>query len=127
MEILCELHSFIPGHTSNCLAHCCDHAVNLAFDIALFFWLFDAPTGYHQLAVYPELQEKLTFKGTDTIKWTYTVMPFKLTNNPTTFIQMIHDLDSALQDLGTWLDISVDDNTNTNIIVDDIFQLGSIL
>jgi hypothetical protein len=42
---------------------CCDHAVNLAFGIALFFWLFDAPTGYHQLAVSPELQEKLCSKG----------------------------------------------------------------
>jgi hypothetical protein len=49
---------------------CCDRTVNLAFGIALFFWLFDAPTGYHQLAVSPELQEKLAFQGTDAINWT---------------------------------------------------------
>ncbi len=42
---------------------CCDCAVNLAFGIALFFWLFNAPAGYHQLAVYPESQEKFGSKG----------------------------------------------------------------
>jgi hypothetical protein len=84
--------------------------------IALFFWLFDAPTGYHQLAVSSELQKKLAFQGTDAIKWAYTVMPCGPTK------QMIHDLGSAWKDLATWSGISVDDNTNTNIIVDDIFN-----
>jgi hypothetical protein len=101
---------------------CCDCAVNLAFGITLFFWLFDAPTGYHQLAISPELQENLAFQGTDTIKWTYTVMPLGPTNGPATFIQMIHDLNSAWKDLATQSGISVDDNMNTNIIVDDIFN-----
>jgi hypothetical protein len=55
--------------------------------------MFDAPTGYHQLAISPELQEKLAFQGTDTIKWTYMVMSFRPTNGPVVFIQMIHDLD----------------------------------
>ncbi len=74
---------------------CCDYAVNVAFGIALFFWLYDAPTGYHQLSVSPELQEKLAFQGTDTIKWTYIVMPFGPTICPATLIPMIHDLNSA--------------------------------
>jgi hypothetical protein len=39
----------------------CDCTVNLAFGIALFFWLFDAPTGYHRLGVSLETQEKLAF------------------------------------------------------------------
>jgi hypothetical protein len=68
------------------------------------------------------LQEKLAFQGTDAIKWTYMVMPFGPTNDPATFIQMIHDIDSAWKDLATWSGINVDDNTNTNIIVDDIFN-----
>jgi hypothetical protein len=89
----------------------CDCAVNLAFGVSLFFWLFDAPTGYHQLAISPESQEKLAFQGTDAIKWIYTVMPFGPTNGPATFIQMIHDLDSAWKDpLARY------------IIVDDIFN-----
>ncbi len=85
-QVTCQITYPIP---------CCDRAVNLASGIALFFWLFDAPTGYHQIAVSLELQEKLAFQGTDAIKWTYTVMPFRPTNGPATFIQMIHDLDSA--------------------------------
>ena len=43
----------------------CDCAVNLALGIALFICLFDAPTGYHQLAVSPETQENLAFQDTD--------------------------------------------------------------
>jgi hypothetical protein len=35
---------------------------------------------------------------------------------------MIHDQDSVWKDLATWSGISVDDNTNTNIIVDDILN-----
>jgi hypothetical protein len=100
----------------------CDPAVNLAFGIALFFWLFDAHTGYHQLAISPESQEKLAFQSTDAIKWTYTVMPFGPTNGPVTFTEMIHDLDSAWKDLAARSGLNVDDNTNTNIIVDDIFN-----
>jgi hypothetical protein len=53
---------------------------------------------------------------------TYTGMPFGPTNGPATFIQMIHDLNSAWKDLATQSGINVDDNTNTNIIVDDIFN-----
>jgi hypothetical protein len=49
-------------------------------------------------------------------------MPFGPTNGPATFIQMIHDLDSAGKDLATRSGISVDDNTNTNIIVNTIFN-----
>ncbi len=94
----------------------CDRAVNLAFSIALFFWLFGAPTGYYQLA------EKLAFQGTDAIKWTYTVMLFGPTNSPANFIQMIHDFNSAWKDLAARSGLNVDDNTNTNIIMDVIFN-----
>jgi len=51
---------------------------------------YDAPMGYHQMAVSPETQEKLAFQGPDAIKWTYTVMPFGPTNGPAMFITMIH-------------------------------------
>jgi hypothetical protein len=49
-------------------------------------------------------------------------MLFGTTNGPATSIQMIHDLDSAWKGLATRSSISVDDNTNTNIIVDDIIN-----
>ena len=59
-----------------------------------FYWLFDAPMGYHQLAIALASQEKLAFQGPDAIKWMYTVIPFGPTNKPATFVNFIHDLDS---------------------------------
>ena len=100
----------------------CDMAVGMAFGSSQFLWMYDAPTGYHQLSVLPETQEKLAFQGPDAIKWTNTVMPFGPTNGPATFIQMIHDLDFAWKELAKQCGLTIDDDTNTNIIVDDIFN-----
>ena len=79
----------------------CDSAVFVEFGNGRFLWLFDAPSGYHQLAVAIASQEKLAFQGPDAIKWTYTVMPFGPTNGPATFISMIYDLDSQWKALAT--------------------------
>jgi hypothetical protein len=98
----------------------CDSAVFNEFGRALWWWMFDAPMGYHQLAVAPESQEKLAFQGVDAIKWTYTVMPFGPTNGPATFINFIHDIDSVWKELSKSHGITIDDDTNTRIIVDDI-------
>jgi hypothetical protein len=97
----------------------CDNTVTLAFGMALYFWLFDATINYNQLSVSPKSQEKLVFQGTDAIKWTCAVMPFGPTNGPATFIQ---DLDSAWKDLASRSGVVVDNDTNTNIIVDNIFN-----
>ena len=72
----------------------CDSAVFNKFGRGEWWWMFDAPMGYHQLAVALASQEKLAFQGVDAIKWTYTVMPFGPTNGPATFINFIHDVDS---------------------------------
>ena len=98
----------------------CDSAVFNEFGRALWWWMFDSPMGYHQLAVAPESQEKLAFQGVDAVKWTYTVMPFGPTNGPATFINFIHDIDSIWKELSKSHGITIDDNTNTRIIVDDI-------
>ena len=45
-----------------------DSAVFVEFGNGQFLWLFDAPSGYHQLAVEKESQEKLAFQGPDVIK-----------------------------------------------------------
>jgi hypothetical protein len=97
-------------------------AVGMAFGSSKFLWMYDAPMGYHQLLVSPETQEKLAFQEPNAIKWTYTVMPFGPTNRPATFIQMIHDLDSAWKVLMAKCGLTIDEDTNTNIIVDDIFN-----
>ena len=43
----------------------CDSAVFVEFGNGQFLWLFDAPSGYHQLAVERASQEKLAFQGPD--------------------------------------------------------------
>ena len=105
----------------------CDLAINEEFGMGQFYWLFDAPMGYHQLAVATESQEKLAFQGPDAIKWTYTVMPFGPTNGPATFINFIHDVDSQWKLLAQSLGVVIDDDTNTKIIVDDIFSWAKFL
>jgi hypothetical protein len=77
----------------------CDLAVCNKFGLGTWMWMFDLPTGYHQLAVSPESQEKLAFQEVDDIKWTYTVMPFEPTNGPATFITFIHDVNSIWKEL----------------------------
>ena len=47
-------------------------------------------------------------------------MPFGPTNGPATFINFIHDLDSVWKELAKKNGVSIDTNTNTRIIVDDI-------
>ena len=105
----------------------CDSAVFNEFGNGLWLWMFDAPMGYHQLAVEKSSQKKLAFQGVDAIKWTYTVMPFGPTNEPATFINFIHDIDSVWKDLARKLGITIDDNTNTKIIVDDIVSWAETL
>ncbi len=92
-----------------------------------FYWLFDAPMGYHQLAVALDSQEKLAFQGPDAIKWTYTVMPFGPKNRPATFTNFIHNVNSQWKSLAQSLGVVIDDDTITKIIVDDIFSWAKIL
>jgi hypothetical protein len=57
----------------------------------------------------------------------YTVMPFGPTNGPATFINFIHDVDSQWKALAKSLGVVINDNTNTKIIVDDIFSWATTL
>ncbi len=47
---------------------CCDSAVLEEFGMGLWLWLYDALSGYHQLAVTLASQEKLAFQGPNAIK-----------------------------------------------------------
>jgi hypothetical protein len=98
----------------------CDLAVFNKFGLGKWMIMFDAPMGYHQLAIAQASQEKLAFQGVDAIKWTYTVMPFGPTNGPATFINFIHDIASVWKDLASQNGIPINDDTNTRIIVDNI-------
>jgi hypothetical protein len=89
--------------------------------------MFNAPMGYHQLAVALARQEKIAFQGVDAIKWAYTVMPFGPTNGPLTFINFIHDINSVWKELAQERGVPIDDDTNTKIIIDDIVSWAKVL
>jgi hypothetical protein len=105
----------------------CDLAINEEFGLAIFFWLWDAPMGYHQLAVALASQEKLAFQGPNIIKWTHTIMPFGPTNKLATFINFIHDVHSQWKAFAQQSGLVIDDDTNTKIIVDDILSWSDLL
>ena len=100
----------------------CDAAVSLAFGDAQWFWLMDAPQGYHQIRVSNCSREKLAFAGPDAIKYTYNVMPFGPVNGPAIFITFIHDMNATWQLLAKERGIPIGDDNNTKIIVDDIWN-----
>jgi hypothetical protein len=101
--------------------------INEEFGMGRLQWLFDAPMGYHQLTVTLASQEKLLFQGPDAIKWTYTVMPFRPTNGPATFINFIQDIDSQWEACAKSFGVVINDDTNTKIIVDNIFSWETII
>ena len=49
-------------------------------------------------------------------------MPFGPVNAPAVFISLIHDMDSTWKSLAEQDGIQINDDTNTKIIVDDIFS-----
>ena len=70
---------------------------------------------------------KLAFAGPDATKWTYTVMPFGLVNGPSTFIAFIHYVNSTWKDLARSCGLTIDEDTNTNIIFDNILSWSKTL
>ena len=125
MAILCELCSsqLVTRVITYPISHC-DSAVSEEFGQSWWMWMFDAPSGYHQLAVALASQEKLAFQGPDAIKWTYTVMSCGPTNGPATFVNFIHDVDSQWKTLAWSLGIDIGNNTNTRVIIDNIVSHG---
>ncbi len=51
-------------------------------------------------------------------------MPFGPTNGPAMFVNFIHDVDSQWKALAAKSGLEIDNDTNTKIIVDDIFLWG---
>jgi hypothetical protein len=121
--------NYIPLNGDTCVVAypipCCDTAVFTEFCMGRYIWMFDAPMGYHQLAVALASQEKLAFQWVDAIKWTYNVMPFGPTNGPATFVSFIYDIDSVWKKLSTSHGIPIGDTKNTRIIINDIVSWSS--
>eukprot|EP00956_Cyclotella_meneghiniana_P037713 scaffold143282_cov76-Cyclotella_meneghiniana.AAC.4 len=100
----------------------CDAAVNIDFGRSVVFWVMDAPQGYHQLRAAAGTRLKLAFAGPDAIKYAYNVMPFGPVNGPYIFIQFMHDMDSRWKEIAEAAGITIDEDTNSRLIVDDIFS-----
>jgi hypothetical protein len=49
-------------------------------------------------------------------------MPFGPVNGPVTFIAFMHDMDSCWKDVATARGVPINDNNNTRMIVDDLFN-----
>jgi hypothetical protein len=49
-------------------------------------------------------------------------MPFSPANGPAIFIAFMHDLDSTWKDLARFLGLTIDEDLNTNVIVDNILS-----
>jgi hypothetical protein len=101
---------------------CCNLAVFPTFNGGLWMWLFHAPMGYHQILVAFESQMKLAFAGPNAIKRTYTIMLFGPVNGLFTFVAFIHDIDSTWKNFARSCGLTIDKDTNTNIIVDNILS-----
>ena len=54
-------------------------------------------------------------------------MPFGPVNGPYNSISFIHDMDSTWKSVAALRGISIDENTNTRIIVDDILSWAQLL
>jgi hypothetical protein len=97
----------------------CDSTINEEFGLGVLYWLFDAPMGYHELAValtkrsWPSKARMLSRGPT-------VLCPLAQQNGPTTFIQFIHDVDSQWKALAVKSGLVIDNDTNTKIIVDNI-------
>jgi hypothetical protein len=101
---------------------CCNPAVQLKFYNGQWMWMWDAPQGYHQIGLECKSQDKLAFSGPDATKWAYNIMPFRPVNSTATFIAFIHDTDSPWKDLACSYGVTIDKDTKTNIIVDNILH-----
>jgi len=86
---------------------------------ACFFTKMDLTTGYHQVRMHASDTWKTAFKTKFGI-FEWLVMPFRLTNAPTTFMRFINDVFRA--HLGKFVVIYLDDNLIFNKSWEDHLQ-----
>ena len=100
----------------------CDNATQYSFGNAVRHFLLDCPQGFHQIGVNKRSRMKLAFAGPDAMIFTYNVMPFGPVNGPSCFIAMMFDMRHEWQQLARSRGVKIDENTDTKVIVDDLFN-----
>ena len=84
----CDLNKItIKNH---CPLPCIDESFNQLLNAAVFSKI-DLASGYHQIRIRPEDVHKTTFR-TRYGHFEFTVLPFGLTNTPTTFTTLMNDV-----------------------------------
>jgi hypothetical protein len=99
----------------------CDDAVERGFGLAKLFFLLDACSGYHQIIMEKASRNKTAFAGPYGRKYVYNVMPFGIVNAPTIYTIMIYDLKDSWDSEAIKFEITIDENNNSTIIIDDNF------
>ena len=103
----------------------CDNAISHEFGDSVFRWMYDCPQGYHQINATTDACKKLAFAAPNSRIFRYKVMPFGPVNGPTIFIQFIHDMNTDWQAIAhDKYGVTINDDTNTKIIVDDILSFS---
>ena len=85
-------------------------------------WFFDYLMGYHQIEVNERSRPKLAFAGPDAGLYTFGVIPFGVVNGPEIFMLTAHDMNQDWQERAITKGVTIDQETNTRLIVDDIFN-----
>ena len=83
---------------------------------------FDCPMGYHQVLINKRVWPRLAFAGHSASLFTYGVMLFDPVNSLVIFINMIFNINGEWQVMAIDNGFMIDDDTNTNIIVDNFFN-----
>ena len=99
----------------------CDDAVLYGLGAAIFYVLWDAFSGYHQVKLSRWSMPKTAFFAPHGRKYMYIVMPFGLKNAPAIFTAMMYDLRAEWTQLCQEKGISASNDNGSTIIIDDTF------
>ena len=88
-----------------------------------FYLLLDCHLGYHQVLVNKRLRPKLAFaRSRASMMYTYDVLPLSPLNGPVISIHMMFNINGDRQLMAIDNSVSINDNTNTTITVEDYFN-----
>jgi hypothetical protein len=107
----------------------CDDAIDNFGDSAgrLFFISLDNKTGYHQISVRSQDQEKLAFFSPDHKKYTFTVMPFGPRNAPAFYTAMMRVFEDEWNALFEFRHPNDPSHRGSRTIIDDILLWSTVL
>ena len=89
------------------------------FGLAIFFILFDAFSGYHQIRLTEAASLKTVFYAPGGRKYRFVVMPFGPKKASVAYVAMAHDLQEIWRDLAIKEGVRIGEDEGSTIIIDD--------